>query len=193
MFRLIIIILGFPLSVIGQSINEEKYCLNEFLKNIGEQSDTLTVLKIPNVCVDTLPRQVYELTNLKRISIDSHTGGQVYISPDIKNLKNLESLSLIKTGIRALPAEIGELKKLKSIQINYGMNLSSLPKEIGKLENLEYLNLFRNKLTTLPKEIGNLTHLKKLVLGENNFSKEEQQKIKKLLPNCKVDFSHNGY
>jgi Leucine-rich repeat (LRR) protein len=190
MFKLIFVLFCFHFSLTAQNNEEGNYCKTDFLKSISGKTDTITVLKVASVCIDTLPLEVYELTNLKHISIDSHTGGQVYISANIEKLKNLESICLIKTGTLILPPEIGKLKKLKSIQINFGHMFTSLPKEIGQLENLEYLNLYRNKLTTLPKEIENLKHLKNLVLGENNFSEEEKMRIKKLLPNCKVDFSY---
>ena len=65
-------------------------------------------------------------------------------------------------------------------------NLTSLPAEIGKLKNLMHLDLCFNKLTSLPAEIGKLEKLKSLYLINNAISKEDIEKIKKLLPNCKI-------
>ncbi|WP_061249960.1 hypothetical protein [Leptospira alstonii] len=67
-------------------------------------------------------------------------------------------------------------------------NLTVLPKEIGRLKDLQYLNLSYNRLTLLPKEIGQLLNLQELGLQGNSFSPEERERIRKLLPNCEIDF-----
>lgn len=62
------------------------------------------------------------------------------------------------------------------------------------MTNIEELSLNNLGLTILPDVIFSLKNLKKLDLGnlgdknQNNFSKPEQEKIKKLLPNCEITF-----
>jgi len=68
--------------------------------------------------------------------------------------------------------------------------LTSLPTEIGNLVNLKCLYLYNNKLTSLPTEIGNLEKLERLGLRNNHIPKEEIEKLKELLPNCKI---YNDY
>ncbi len=50
------------------------------------------------------------------------------------------------------------------------------------------LYLSENNLTSLPEEIKNLKKLIKLMLSNNNFSEEEEQKIIQCLPNCDIYF-----
>ncbi|MEK6932766.1 MAG: hypothetical protein AABW56_03140, partial [Nanoarchaeota archaeon] len=70
----------------------------------------------------------------------------------------------------------------------YGNNLTTIPESIGNLFNLQILSLYNNKLTTIPESIGNLSQLKLLYLHSNKLSKQEQNKIKRLLPNTKIIF-----
>jgi len=54
-----------------------------------------------------------------------------------------------------------------------GLELGSIPPEIGCLTNLTYLGLYSNQLTGLiPPEIGNLTNLTYLSLWDNQLSGE---------------------
>jgi len=53
--------------------------------------------------------------------------------------------------------------------------------------------LWQNQLTTLPEEIKNLHNLEKLYLGGNNFSRTEKKRIKKLLPNCKINWKKTDW
>ncbi len=57
---------------------------------------------------------------------------------------------------------------------------------MGQLTNLKFLYLGGNKLDSIPAEIKNLVNLKYLYLFGNYFSDSEKEKIKKLLPNCKI-------
>jgi len=136
-----------------------------------------------------LPDRFYDMKNLKTIIMDTQTK-LVFLSPKIKNFKKLETLIIQKSNIKSLPKEIGELRNLKTLTIAWGGQLTEIPKEIGQLENLEHLDLWRNNLTTLPIEIKKLKKLKTLLLGENLFSPAERDRIKKLLPNCKIQFDY---
>lgn len=78
-------------------------------------------------------------------------------------------LSLWGFGLTTVPAEIGKLINLTSLDLSNNQ-LTSLPKEIGLLTNLVELNLAENRLSTLPVEIGNLTQLPLLNLDYNQLS-----------------------
>src|SRR3990172_8214695 len=69
--------------------------------------------------------------------------------------------------LTSLPSEIGQLTTLKFLSLNDN-KLSSLPPEIGQLVTLENLDLHDNNLTSLPPEIGQLVALRYLSLITNN-------------------------
>jgi hypothetical protein len=133
----------------------------------------------------TLPAEIAKLPNLKVLQVEYC---QMYSLPaQIGALKNLTTLDLSFNELRTLPAQIWELKNLTYLNLSYNP-LSSLPAQIGELKNLTTLNLHWNQLSTLPAQIGELKNLRYLYLEENNFSKEEQERIRKLLPKCAVMF-----
>lgn len=67
-----------------------------------------------------------------------------------------------------LPAELGNLSSLRSLEINRNKELSGpIPKELGNLSNLEHLVFYISGLNgSIPKELGNLSKLR--VLGIDN-------------------------
>nr|WP_235595748.1 leucine-rich repeat domain-containing protein [Leptospira weilii] len=80
-----------------------------------------------------------------------------------------------------------QLKKLRHLHLSSNQ-LTNLPKEIGELKNLQELDLSANELTTLPKEIAQLKKLKQLHLHKNPITREEIERIQKLLPKCTIYF-----
>ena len=124
-------------------------------------------------------------SNLKSFSL-----GDIKLTslPDwIENLTNLTWLDLDDNQLTTLPDWIEKLTNLKKLYLSDNQ-LESLPDSIGNLTNLNSLDLSDNKLTSLPNSIGNLKELNRLHLGKNPMSDEEQERIKKLLPNTKIYF-----
>uniref|UniRef100_UPI0039C6FCBA COR domain-containing protein n=1 Tax=Calothrix sp. CCY 0018 TaxID=3103864 RepID=UPI0039C6FCBA len=108
---------------------------------------------------------------------------------EIGQLTNLQSLELYENQLSSLPAEIGQLTNLQSLHL--GSNkLSSLPAEIGQLTNLQSLKLWDNKLNSLLGEIGQLTNLQSLDLRNNQLSSLPQT-IKKLINLRTLDLPGN--
>jgi len=154
------------------------------------------------------------LTNLENLEIRAHGADFAFLThSSLKNLKNLKyldvsndiGLNLDKIGyltnleylylncenITSLPESIGNLKKLKEIDL-YGNpisvipdtigdleslvdlylgdnNIEVIPESIGNLKNLKYLYLARNQITEIPSSIGNLTNLERLTLSHNKI------------------------
>jgi internalin A len=77
-------------------------------------------------------------------------------------------LDLSNLGLETLPAEIGTLPHLQSLQL-CSNRLSNLPSEIANLSNLQYLYLCFNQFTSLPVEIGTLSNLCYLDLRNNHL------------------------
>jgi len=120
----------------------------------------------------------------KKIPIEIFDYGQLEV---LLLGSNLESTYPSKNQITYILPEIKNLKSLKVLDLK-GNSFKSLPKEIGELTSLEYLDLSYTKLDSLPPTFGQLRSLSELNLSNTNLSKEEKQKIKELLPNCKIKF-----
>jgi hypothetical protein len=123
---------------------------------------------------------------LKASMVDIRYRGLTQVPRDVWRYgRRLKILRLPHNRIAHLPPEIGELKHLGELDLGDNQ-LTALPAEIGELENLEELDLSDNQLTHLPPEIGKLKKLKYLHLGGNPLSQKEKDKIKRLLPRCKI-------
>ena len=131
--------------------------------------------------------EVAEPIKAESIKLDLICNQLTNLPKEIGQLTNLTLLNLWDNQLKSLPKEIGQLTNLTSLRL-LKTQLTSLPKEIGQLTKLSKLSLFNNQLTSLPKEIGQLTKLTELDLSENKFSNSEKERIKNLLPNCKIDF-----
>ena len=95
---------------------------------------------------------------------------------------------LIWYNLEKLPLAIAEFKNLRCLILNSD-NLKSLPLQIGELTNLTYLRLeIHLRFENLPLEISKLKNLRTFVIDDNEMSEEEQEKVRKLLPNCDVEF-----
>jgi len=81
----------------------------------------------------------------------------------------LEVLILSNNLLKKLPAGIGQLQRIKLLDLeeNY---LESIPNEVGRLRELTKLILQSNNLTQLPRALGQLSQLVYLSVGENYLS-----------------------
>ena len=107
------------------------------------------------------------LLQIKKLSIYVKDEDDDYI-PKLPNsfryVSNLEYLSFCNCPFKTLPEQIGQLTKLKELEIN-AFDLISLPESIGQLTQLEKLEIaFCDKLVALPENIGKLTGLKGLAI-----------------------------
>ncbi|UOG51018.1 leucine-rich repeat domain-containing protein [Leptospira noguchii] len=105
----------------------------------------------------------------------------------IQNPLDVRVLNLSIRKLKTLPNEIGQLKNLRELNLSYNQ-FTTLPNETGQLKNLQFLDLSDNQLKTLPNEIGQLKNLQSLYLINNQLSSEEKERIRKLLPKCKIYF-----
>lgn len=145
----------------------------------------LKSLTLPNAYFEKFPREILELKNLHTLWL---FGSKLTELPKrIDKLKKLQLLDVSNTKIKAIPPSIGNLKRLHYLAI--GKSLTKLPKQIGQLDNLESLYLFNNKISKLPDDIVNLKKLSSLYLGGNPISKEEIEKFKAKMPNCKISLT----
>ena len=70
-----------------------------------------------------------------------------------------------------IPAEIGTLTKLRTLDLTYNHLEGAIPPELGNLASLTRLGLGFNNLTgPIPPELGNLSKLEQLWLGPNQLA-----------------------
>jgi Leucine-rich repeat (LRR) protein len=81
--------------------------------------------------------------------------------------------------------EIGRLVNLTKLGLRKNQ-ITILPAEIGQLTNLTELDLRGNKITHIPIQIEKLTKLSNLHVWFGQIPESEEQKIRILLPNCKI-------
>ncbi|ANI87976.1 hypothetical protein A9P82_00770 [Arachidicoccus ginsenosidimutans] len=139
-------------------------------------ADSVTIKEIGNITGEFNCGAFEELSNLTGIgyltgitAFNCSKNSVTELPAEIGNLTNLESLDLGKAfSLNKIPPEIGKLKRLRYIRICL-TELKELPAEIGDLTNLDTLWIFSNQLKTIPKEIGNLKHLVSLDIHSNNI------------------------
>ncbi|ATB43525.1 hypothetical protein CYFUS_009005 [Cystobacter fuscus] len=184
--------------------DEDDEALGEPLGLEGESLDV--VVKTPKKgsaegVLAAFPRTEKELTlNGRKLGT---------LPASIGEFSELERLWLGSTGLKQLPGELGQLRKLKKLDLSFNRELRSLPPEVGQLQELESLNLKNTGLTSLPEELGRLERLTFLDLQATELKSlpaclfqmkslktldlywtpvppEEIERLRRALPDCKV-------
>lgn len=106
----------------------------------------------------------------------------------LRNLKSLESLTILESDLDVLPSSIGNSIKLKTVLLSNNQ-IKKLPAEINKLEDLVSLELSDNLLTALP-DISNMGQLRSLLLSKNKLS-QLPKSIGKNITIENLDLSYN--
>jgi Leucine-rich repeat (LRR) protein len=129
---------------------------------------------------DKIDPNVFKCLNLE--ALDLADNGLTYIPQEIGNLKKLKWLNLSENYyLRQFPQKLSNLKELNNLLISY-CDLEEFPMFIIELNKLQYLNLNGNDLKEIPKEIENLNELVMLGLQWNHLTSlpEELKNLKKL-------------
>ncbi len=109
------------------------------------------------------------------------------------NLANLQSLDFEGNAISGpLPKELGRLANLQSLHLALNQLSGALPRELGTLSRLAVLDLPFNRITGgLPAELGNLASLQILDLGGNQISGSVPPQLGNARPLAYLDLSGN--
>lgn len=160
------------------------YTLQKALKQ-----DPLKVYKLnlKKMKLTALPPEILQFKNLQILNLKSN---KLKVFPkEIVAFKYLQELNISANKIEIITKELGELVYLKKF-IASSNRIVSIPPEIKNLKKLTFLDLWGNDIGALPYEISELKHnLKEIDMRVILMSKEESNKIKKLLPNTKIRFS----
>lgn len=143
----------------------------------------ITSIEATNSDFEIIGESISKLTSLLRINMPYC---KIKKLPDsISELKTVRYLNFTSNELKSLPHNIGEMKSIRSIYLNLN-NIEELPDSICDLPCLKYLYLENNKLSKLPENIYKLFNLQELVLSGNSIDEQEQERIKKALPNCEI-------
>ncbi len=113
---------------------------------------------------------LYEQGGKESDIIDKKTGKQTIRKYDMNH-------GVLKNGLTKLPAEIGNLKKLETLNIA-NSTITELPAEIAQLESLSSLEIYNcPKMTKFPMAIAELPMLRSVNISNNKqWSSEEMDK-----------------
>jgi Leucine-rich repeat (LRR) protein len=103
---------------------------------------------------------------------------------------NMDKLQVLKVDHNLLEGSlIGELRKMPLISLDASYNnMTGVPAEIGQLSSLQTLNYSYNKITAFPNEMANIKQLKTLNITGNPLSSSTVSKLKTELPNTNIIF-----
>lgn len=146
-----------------------------------------------------LPRSVGRLESLRVLRLygaldgrDPDAEGKAPASkplPDtLGNLAKLEELDLGRNGLTALPPQVGELRGLKKLGLDYN-EIRVLPSFVGNLTHLEELSLNSNGGVTLPDSLAGLKGLK-VFMGNNRLTLVEQRRLRARFPSAVFNFEN---
>jgi Leucine-rich repeat (LRR) protein len=149
----------------------------------------LNILEIPSVLLEFNHLEQLSLRDNRNINLDSLT--------NLRNLTNLEFLSLRGIGnenvanfipqtltslltldlgrnnITQFPTNILQFSTLTSLDLEINM-ISSMPNEISQLQQLQYLNISENRLEAIPASISSISSLETLEINNNGIYNENQ-------------------
>ncbi|KAK8589345.1 hypothetical protein V6N12_023745 [Hibiscus sabdariffa] len=107
--------------------------------NIFKETRNLKVLTLTKMHFSSLPSSICLLTDLRTLCLDQCVLGNI---AGIGELKNLEILSLLGSDIEALPGEMGQLLKLKLLDLSGCTQLKVIPSDVlSRFSRLEELYL----------------------------------------------------
>eukprot|EP01018_Ginkgo_biloba_P024363 Gb_40893 [translate_table: standard] len=149
----------------------------------------------------SIPECLCKLETLTLLHLVRHnlSGG---IPSCISNLEILMELDLHSNGLtvlraamnsRNIPAELGILSNLTTVDISDNYLNGKIPDSIVNLTSLNTLNLSRNNLTgEIPRALSNLGELKNLDLAYNNLSRSTSTEVDDELKNRFSNTSFEG-
>ncbi len=128
----------------------------------------------------------------------SYFGISAFESASLNDLKKVKN-QIVKLNLTKMPLEgvdlsfLSELSNLEELQLNFTDLDSKQLKNLLSLENLTSLALSGNQLDAESLEgLTNLKSLQKLYLWQSGLDDAAKEKLKKALPQTKIDFGYDG-
>lgn len=134
---------------------------------------------------ENLRRALKEKEKVKYLRLYKYPNSYRTIPSDVFKLYNLEELEMYSNEIEEIPEGIGQLKKLKILDLQYN-EIRIIPDEISKLSNLEELVLMNNYIDSINPKICDCDNLKVFYIGGKSLKSipkclTEMDKLEKLV------------
>ncbi len=118
--------------------------------------------------VDEFPAGLSKFVNLRQLSVSNSKIAEISCA-NVKEMSELRSIDLWDVGMGKIPDCFAGLKQLTSLRIT-GSHLKAIPKGVLGLPSLRSLDLSNTGLTSLPAELSAWTELSSLNLSQNMIS-----------------------
>ncbi|NMF35327.1 hypothetical protein HHH56_10885 [Flammeovirga yaeyamensis] len=109
------------------------------------------------------------------------------LSEKVISLDKLNTIGFYRTQFESIPTVLDEIKSLENLYFYKNYGIISL-KNIPKMKNLKRLSLDECTVIKVNRKIKRLKSLEVITLRFTDISEEELDKLKKYLPNVKVEF-----
>lgn len=148
-----------------------------------------------------LPRSIGRLENLRVLRLYGALDGRDLndeggaskhrskpLPETLTNLVRLEELDLGRNGLTAVPPQVGSLRGLKKLGLDYN-EVRVLPSFVGNLTKLEELTLNSNGGVRLPDSLAGLKGLR-VFMGNNKLTLREQRSLRSRFPSAVFNFEN---
>jgi len=175
---------------IGQYKSKNQGLQKKAIDFLGEQSDTLKVLKLVGLELKELPKGIKRFKNINELDLSKNELESFKFKPKdfpelkkivlsenllsekskkIKRNKQIELLNLSDNDLFVFPKNIQRNKHLKGLYLAYNFLSTSKNMNFKKFKNLELLNFYNNQIVELPESISKLQNLQILDLYHNDL------------------------
>jgi len=144
--------------------------LERFMDSNKAKLGGFDAFQFQGIRLNTLPKAIVKLPNLKLISIKNSTGFN--LPSWLGEVKSLTEITLNRNNLGGrIPLALCKLPNLYRIDLSENQLAGSIPTELGDLNNLVTLDLSKNQLTgIIPTELGELPDLEDLYLHCNKLT-----------------------
>ncbi len=140
---------------------------NKLLSEVNGMPPNLTYLHIGDTGLRTIPRNIYELENLRKLVANNLDFTK--IPKEIFKIVSLRRLFLSDNKIKSISKEIIKLKELVELVL-INNEFVTFPSNVTVLNKLYNLNLRDNYISSLPDDATNLLSLKIIDLSDNSLT-----------------------
>lgn len=170
----------------------------------------IEALHLNNNKLEEIPSSIVLLQKLQLLNLSKNQ--LEHVPTFLEKLKALKHLYLSRNKLSSLPESLMNLEALEELDLSYNKKIKlipdfltkmdtlkrldltnngykKLPENLDQLTQVQLINLNSNQLSSLPDSISKLKNLGGLLLYNNPISKEEQERIKTLLPHTTISFS----